>query len=42
MTVAIPATSQVEHVLENKAAALGALPDAALRKRIVDTVQDLV
>lgn len=35
VTVAIPATTQVAHVRENKAAARGPLPDAAMRKRIL-------
>ncbi len=34
VTVAIPATRQVAHLRENKAAARGALPDAALRRRM--------
>ncbi len=35
ITVAIPATTQVAHVRENKAAARGPLPDAAMRRRIL-------
>lgn len=35
VTVAIPATTQGDHVRENKAAALGPLPDAAARAEIV-------
>lgn len=38
VTVAIPATTRPEHVRDNKAAARGALPDAALRERIAETV----
>jgi diketogulonate reductase-like aldo/keto reductase len=41
VTCAIPATSNVTHVRENMAAARGALPDAALRKRIVSQVEEL-
>jgi aryl-alcohol dehydrogenase-like predicted oxidoreductase len=36
VTCAIPATSQVAHVRENMRALAGALPDAALRKRIAE------
>jgi len=38
---AIPATSKVAHVRENLAAASGVLPDAALRKRMVDYIGQL-
>lgn len=41
VTTAIPATSRVDHVLENKRAAEGALPDAATRRRMVDYVREL-
>ncbi len=34
VTCAIPATSQVEHMRENMAAAVGPLPDAELRRRM--------
>ena len=34
VTVAIPATTRVDHVRENLAAAAGVLPDAALRERM--------
>jgi diketogulonate reductase-like aldo/keto reductase len=34
VTVAIPATTRVDHVRENLAAATGTLPDAAMRERI--------
>jgi len=34
VTTAIPATRQVAHLRENKAAARGPLPDAALRRRM--------
>jgi aryl-alcohol dehydrogenase-like predicted oxidoreductase len=41
VTVAIPATSRVDHVRENLAAAAGPLPDADLRARISAHVRDL-
>jgi diketogulonate reductase-like aldo/keto reductase len=41
VTVAIPATSRVDHVRENLAAASGPLPDAALRERMAAYVRDL-
>ncbi|MEM9472807.1 MAG: aldo/keto reductase [Pseudomonadota bacterium] len=41
VTCAIPATSQVEHVRENMAAASGILPDTALRNRMADYVGQL-
>jgi aryl-alcohol dehydrogenase-like predicted oxidoreductase len=41
VTVAIPATSRVDHVRENLAAAGGALPDADLRARISAQVRDI-
>ena len=41
VTVAIPATTRVDHVRENLAAAAGPMPDAAMRKRMVVHVQDL-
>ena len=37
---AIPATSRVDHLRENVAAAVGPLPDAALRQRIVADVRE--
>jgi len=36
VTCAIPATSRPDHMRDNLAAACGALPDAALRKRMAD------
>ncbi len=39
VTCAIPATTQVAHVLENIDAGQGALPDKAIRKRIVNAIQ---
>jgi aryl-alcohol dehydrogenase-like predicted oxidoreductase len=41
VTTVIPATTQVDHVRENKAAAEGVLPDAAMRRRMAAHVQDL-
>lgn len=41
VTVAIPATTQVAHLRENKAAARGPLPDAALRAQIAEQVRAL-
>ncbi len=41
VTCAIPATSQVAHVVENMGAATGSLPDAALRRRLVSDVERL-
>lgn len=41
VTCAIPATTQVAHVRENLAAAVGTLPDEALRKRMADYVRQL-
>jgi diketogulonate reductase-like aldo/keto reductase len=41
VTVAIPATTRVDHVRENLLAATGALPDAAMRERMAAHVRDL-
>ena len=41
LTVAIPATRRVAHVRENMAAALGALPDDAMRQRMAAHFDDL-
>lgn len=41
VTCAIPATSRLDHLQQNMAAAYGALPDAGLRQRIVDTIRAL-
>ena len=41
VTVAIPATTRVDHVRENMAAAAGPLPDAAMRERMAAHVRDL-
>lgn len=42
VTCAIPATSQVEHVKENMQAAYGAMPDAAMRKRMIEYVEKII
>jgi diketogulonate reductase-like aldo/keto reductase len=42
VTCAIPATSQVAHVIENMAALRGRMPDAAMRERIAREVAALV
>lgn len=41
LTIAIPATTQVAHVRENKVAARGPMPDAEMRRRIVAHFQTL-
>jgi diketogulonate reductase-like aldo/keto reductase len=41
ITCAIPATSRVDHVRENMAAARGPLPDEAMRRRIIAHVEAL-
>lgn len=41
ITCAIPATSRVDHVRENLAAAAGPMPDAALRRRIESHIGQL-
>jgi aryl-alcohol dehydrogenase-like predicted oxidoreductase len=41
VTCAIPATSRVDHVRENLAAAGGVLPDEALRRKMAAYVKDL-
>lgn len=41
VTCAIPATSRVEHLRQNMAAARGAMPDAALRRRMAADVAAL-
>ena len=41
VTCAIPATTRVDHVRENMAAASGILADEALRRRMVDYVRQL-
>lgn len=41
VTCAIPATSRVDHLLENMAAAAGPLPDPALRRRMAAHVERL-
>jgi diketogulonate reductase-like aldo/keto reductase len=39
VTCAIPATSRVDHVLENMGAASGRMPDEAMRARIIAHVE---
>lgn len=41
VTAAIPATRRVDHLRENKSAALGPMPDAAMRARMAAHVQSL-
>jgi aryl-alcohol dehydrogenase-like predicted oxidoreductase len=41
VTCAIPATTRVEHVKENMAAASGRLPDPAMRRRMAAHVEGL-
>lgn len=41
VTCAIPATSRVDHVRENMAAATGILPDEKLRQRMIDYIRQL-
>ena len=41
VTAAIPATRRVDHVRENKSAAFGSMPDAAMRRRMAEHVQSL-
>ena len=41
VTCAIPATSKVDHVRENVAAAAGPLPDEATRQKMVEYVEAL-
>ena len=41
VTCAIPATSRVDHMLENMGAATGRLPDAEMRRRMIGYVESL-
>jgi diketogulonate reductase-like aldo/keto reductase len=41
VTCAIPATTRVDHVRENMAAATGLLPDHAMRVRMIAHVEKL-
>lgn len=41
VTCVIPATSRVEHLVENMGAASGLLPDAALRRRMIADIEAL-
>ena len=41
VTCAIPATSKVDHMVENMAAARGPMPDAAMRQRMINHIERL-
>ena len=41
VTTAIPATRRVDHLVENKSAAFGPMPDEAMRRRMAAHVRDL-
>ena len=41
VTVATPATSKARHMIDNLGGALGALPDADLRRRMIGLVEGL-
>jgi diketogulonate reductase-like aldo/keto reductase len=41
VTCAIPATSKVDHMIENMGAGFGRLPDAAMRRRMVEYFESL-
>ena len=41
VTAAIPATRRVDHLVENKSAAFGPMPDEAMRRRMAAHVRDL-
>ena len=41
ITAAIPATRVVDHVIENKSAAFGPVPNAAMRRRMAEHIRDL-
>ena len=41
VTVAIPATSRVDHVRQNLAAAAGAIPDVAMREKMAAHIRDI-
>jgi aryl-alcohol dehydrogenase-like predicted oxidoreductase len=41
VTCAIPATSKAQHALDNMGAGFGRLPDAALRRRMVEHLKSL-
>jgi len=38
VTCAIPATSKVDHLIDNMQGGLGQMPDAAMRERITDAL----
>ncbi|HEY7320156.1 MAG TPA: aldo/keto reductase, partial [Candidatus Binatia bacterium] len=41
VTCAIPATSQVQHLVDNMAAGTGSVPDASMRERMARYVTEL-
>jgi diketogulonate reductase-like aldo/keto reductase len=41
VTCAIPATSRVDHMVENMGAGFGRLPDATMRRRMVEYFENL-
>lgn len=41
VTVATPATSQVRHMVDNMGAAMGELPDQAMRQRMIRHVESI-
>ncbi|WP_417514510.1 hypothetical protein [Marinobacter sp.] len=41
VTTATPATSKARHMIDNMGGVMGALPDQALRKRIVTHIESL-
>jgi aryl-alcohol dehydrogenase-like predicted oxidoreductase len=41
VTVVTPATSRARHMVDNMGAAMGALPDAAMRKRMIAHMESL-
>jgi aryl-alcohol dehydrogenase-like predicted oxidoreductase len=41
VTSAIPATSKVQHLIDNMQAGIGQLPDAKMRERMAKVVSDL-
>ena len=41
VTVATPATSQARHMIDNMGAAMGRLPDAAMRRRMIAHIESL-
>lgn len=41
VTTATPATSRARHMVDNMGAAMGALPDEAMRKRMIAHIEQL-